>query len=102
MIELFDRVTRRRAAILENAYGVSEQQRVNALWYLSFTLPCGDPKNKYRRPFHYVRYNGGELYRIMPSDVSVDETGGVDYQCEHVLASAKCERDWGQRNLLWR
>lgn len=87
MIELFDRVTRRRAAILENAYGVSEQQRVNALWYLSFTLPCNDPKNKYCRPFHFVRRDGGELYRIMPSDVSVDETGGVTYQCEHVLAT---------------
>ena len=87
MIELFDRVTRRRAAILENAYGGSEQQRINALWYLSFTLPCDDPKNKYCRPFHYVRRDGGELYRIMPSDVSVDETGGVTYQCEHVLAT---------------
>lgn len=87
MIELFDRVTRRRAAILENAYGVSEQQRVNALWYLSFTLPCNDPKNKYCRPFHFVRRDGGELYRIMPSDVAVDETGGVAYQCEHVLAT---------------
>lgn len=87
MIELFDRVTRRRAAILENAYGVSEQQRVNALWYLSFTLPCDDPKNTYCRPFHFVRRDGGELYRIMPSDVSVDEAGGVTYQCEHVLAT---------------
>ena len=87
MIELFDRVTRRRMAILENAYAVSEQQRINALWYLSFSLPAPDPKNAYCQPFHYVRCNGGELYRIMPSGVAMDETGGVAYQCEHVLAT---------------
>ncbi len=47
MIEVFDRTTRRRVAILENACAVSEQQRINALWHLSFSLPCNDPKNKY-------------------------------------------------------
>ena len=37
MIEIFERATRRRVAIAENAYAVSEQQRANAVWYLNFT-----------------------------------------------------------------
>ncbi len=86
MIEVFD-ASRRRVAILENAYGVSEQQRINAVWYLYFSLPYKDPKNEYCKPFWYVRHNGGELYRIMPSQLSVDEAGASVYQCEHVLAT---------------
>lgn len=87
MMEVFDRASRRRVAILENAYAVSEQQRMNAVWHLNFSLPCRDPKNQFCRPFHYVRHNGGELYRIMPSALDVDEAGAVSYQCEHVLAT---------------
>ncbi len=86
MIEVFD-ASRRRVAILENAYGVSEQQRINAVWNLAFSLPWDDPKNKFCNPFWYVRKDGGELYRIMPSQLSVDETGASVYQCEHVLAT---------------
>lgn len=74
-------------AILENAHSVSEDQRINAVWYLSFSLPYDDPKNQYCQPFCYVRHDGGELYRIMPAAMTVDETGSVAYQCEHVLAT---------------
>ena len=86
MIEIFDR-SRRRVAIAENAHGISEQKRINSVWYLYFSLPYKDPKNEYCKPFYYVRHNGGELYRIMPEDLSVDESGSVSYQCEHVLAT---------------
>ena len=86
MIEIFD-TARRRVAIAENAHAISEQQRINAIWYLNFSLPYQDPKNEYCRPFYYVRHNGGELYRIMPATMAVDETGSVAYQCEHVLAT---------------
>lgn len=86
MLEIFDH-SRRRTAIAENAYSVTETQRLNAIWKLSFSLPYEDPKNEFCKPFSYVRYNGGELYRIMPSELTVDETGGYKYQCEHVLAA---------------
>lgn len=86
MIEVFDR-SRRRVAILENAHGASEQQRINSIWYLTFSLPWNDPKNEFCRPFWYVRRNGGELYRIMPAQMDVDETGTITYRCEHVLAT---------------
>lgn len=86
MIEIFDK-TRRRVAIAENAYAISEAQRINAVWYFYFSLPYDDPKNQYCQPFYYVRHDGGEFYRIMPETLSVDETGGIAYQCEHVLAT---------------
>lgn len=86
MVEVFDR-DRRRVAILENAYGVKEDQKINALWYLEFTLPENDPKNEYCKTFYYVRYNDGELYRIMPKTTSAEETGANTYKCEHVLAT---------------
>ena len=86
MIEIFDK-SRRRIAIAENAHAISEQKRINAVWYLYFSLPYKDPKNEYCKPFYYVRQNGGELYRIMPETLAVDEAGSVAYQCEHVLAT---------------
>ena len=86
MIEIFDK-QRRRVAIAENAHAISEQKRINAVWYLYFSLPYKDPKNEYCKPFYYVRQNGGELYRIMPETLAVDEAGSVAYQCEHVLAT---------------
>ena len=86
MIEVFDK-TRRRVAILENAYAASESPKINSVWYFYFSLPYGDSKNEYCKPFYYVRPDGGELYRIMPETLSVSESGGVSYQCEHVLAT---------------
>ena len=86
MVEIFDK-SRKRIAIAENAYDIVEDQKINALWYLSFSLPFDDSKNAYCLPFNYVRCDGGELYRIMPSAVSITETGGITYQCEHVLAT---------------
>ncbi len=86
MIEIFDK-QRRRVAIAENAHAISEQKRMNSVWHFYFSLPYKDPKNEYCKPFYYVRHNGGELYRIMPETLTVDESGSVAYQCEHVLAN---------------
>lgn len=87
MIEIFDRATRRKVAIAGNAHTVSEERRANAVGYLYFSLPYQDPKNQFCKPFHYVRYDGGDLYRIMPETMDVDEAGSIAYQCEHVLAT---------------
>lgn len=86
MIEVFDR-ERNRTAILDNAYGIQEDKKLNSLCYFTFTLPYNDPKNEYCKPYHYIRHDGSELYRIMPITVAIEETGGVTYQCEHVLAT---------------
>ena len=64
MIEIFDK-SRKKVAILENAYGVTEREEINSVASLTFSLPDTDDKNQYCQPFHYVRYNGGQLYRII-------------------------------------
>lgn len=87
MLEVFDRKTRRKTAILQNAHSIKETKPLNVLHYLEFSLPYNDPKNEYCQPFHYVRYNDGELYRIMDDGVKKSETGDLVYTCEHVLAT---------------
>lgn len=86
MLEVFDRGLK-RVAILENAFDTSDDLRINALSYLNFSLPVDDPKRQYCRPRWYVRYNGGELYRILPVGQEQGETGVERYECEHVLAT---------------
>lgn len=87
MLEVFDRKTRLRTAILQNAFAVKEQKPLNALRYLSFSLPYDDPKNEYCQPFHYVRLDGGQMYRIMDDGMARSETGDYTYNCEHVIAT---------------
>lgn len=86
MLEIFNR-DRRRVAIAENAHNITEDRKINKLWYLKFSLPYSDKKNGYCNPFYYVRYNGGALYRIMPATATITESGEIEYQCEHVLAT---------------
>lgn len=86
MLEVYD-LERKKVAILENAYNVEEDKKINSLWTLSFQLPEDDKKIEYCNTFWYVRYNNGELYRIMPQTRISEETGEYTFQCEHVLAT---------------
>lgn len=86
MLEVFDK-DRRRIAILENAYGVEETRKLNSLGSFKFSLPQDDPKTEYCQPYNYVRYNGGELYRILPNTQYYEECPHIVYECEHVLAT---------------
>lgn len=79
MLEIFDK-SRKRIAIAENASGVEEERKINSLWYLTFSLPYNDAKNEYCQPFNYIRYNGGELYRIMPVDAERARSRDLDRQ----------------------
>ena len=98
MLELFDR-QRQRVKILQNACGVTESRPINALWHLSFSLPYDDPKNDFCQPFWYVRYDGGELYRILPREGMVEDSGLVTYTCEHVLATLIDKIMFGWRQI---
>ena len=86
MIEVFDKA-RKKVAILENAFSVTEREEINSVSSLSFSLPDTDEKNDYCQPFHYVRYNGGQLYRIMAPAGTRSDTGSITYECEHVIAT---------------
>lgn len=86
MIEVFDK-SRKKVAILENAYGVTEREEINSVSSLTFSLPDTDDKNKYCQPFHFVRHDGGQLYRIMAPAGTRSDTGSITYECEHVIAT---------------
>lgn len=98
MIEVYDR-NRRKTAILQNAHDISEDRKINSVWYLNFSLPYDDPKNDFCQPYHYVQMNGGELYRIMPSTVNITEIGTIEYQCEHVLSTLTDKLMFGHHTI---
>lgn len=86
MIEVFDKA-RKKVAILENAFHVTEREEINSVSSLSFSLPDTDEKNEYCQPFHFVRHDGGQLYRIMAPAGTRSDTGSITYECEHVIAT---------------
>lgn len=85
MLEIYDR-NRKKLAILENAFDISETLRINAVNGFIFSLPDNDRKIKYCERFNLIRYNRGEFYRIIMDDSQESETGSVTYECEHVIA----------------
>lgn len=87
MLNVFD-LNRRKTAILQNAYNITETHELNNIYTLSFQIPNTDDKVQYIQPFHYVRYgNNGELYRIVKTDLSDGETAILKVDCEHVIAT---------------
>lgn len=86
MLEVYDRALK-NVAILEHALHLHEEVALNAVSYFYFSLPDNDSKVRHCQPFCYVRYNGGDIYRIMPTNLTKSETGLYTYQCEHAIAT---------------
>lgn len=86
LIEVFDR-QRKRVAVMQNAYNVREKHVLNGVGELTFSLPEGDEKAKYLQPRRYVRYDGGEMYRILEMQVDDDGAPVISVTCEHAIAS---------------
>lgn len=79
-------------AILENAFNIGYEKRLNELWTAHFSLPADDPKNAECLPLRFVEiFDGNErvdLFRIVPIKTVRSEDGKViNYQLEHVLAT---------------
>ena len=74
-------------ADLENAFDLTEDERINTIGHMQFALPYNDHKNQYCEPFNYVRNPGGELYRIMMDSKTITETGDWEYRVEHVFST---------------
>lgn len=86
MINVFD-MNRRKTAVLQNAYKITESQELNKIYTLQFSLPGDDEKAQFIQPFHYVRYGeDGELYRIIKCETNDDNTSVLNVTCEHVIA----------------
>lgn len=103
-IHIYDRLTRERIAILERAYNVSYELRLNELSSASFTLAADDPKTAYCRPLNYAEIwdddERVELFRILPSaQTKTSETREIVYTCEHVLATLIDDLLWQYHEL---
>ncbi|UOQ48126.1 phage tail protein [Gracilibacillus caseinilyticus] len=98
MLTIYDKDLK-ATGIIENAYNISIEQRVNQLWTAEFSLPMDDPKRYLCSHMNYVEIRGEQtaadpdgryygLYRIMPTNTrKAIETNRVTYELEHVLAT---------------
>lgn len=86
MLNVYD-LNLKRTAVLQNAFDITETTELNTVYQLTFSLPNTDPKCAYCKKRHYVRYDDGELYRILDRTLKDTEKGTITYECEH--ASAK-------------
>ena len=75
-------------AILQNAFGIGYEKRINEVWTAQFSLPGDDVKNAECLAFRYVEiFDEGErveLFRILPSKFTKN-SGTKTYHCEQVL-----------------
>lgn len=87
MLNVYD-LSRRKTAVLQNAYSIQETKELNQIYHLDFSLPATDEKARYIQAFHYVRYGeDGELYRIVSAKQSESDTSTLTVSCEHVIAT---------------
>lgn len=87
MLNVYD-LNRRKTAVLQNAYQITETKELNKIYSLTFSLPATDEKAQYLQPYHYVRYGeGSELYRIIGISKTESDTGTLNVSCEHVIAT---------------
>ena len=86
-LNIYD-LAKKKIAVLENAYSITETQELNKIYTLEFSMPATDTKNKYCQPFYYARYGDtGQLYRIIKSTSNETTTSTITYECEHVIAT---------------
>lgn len=85
MIEVYDK-SLKKVGVLENAFNISVDERLNTVSFLKFNLPFKDTKNRLCSPFSFVRYYG-TYYRIMPRNINKAAATVIEYTCEHAIAT---------------
>ena len=70
--------------VLENAFDVTVNQKINAINYLNFSLPFNDKKNDLCVFNNLIKYDG-DYYRIISVGEEYGESGAAVYKCEHVF-----------------
>ena len=86
LLEIYD-ANRIKVAVTPNTFDVQEVQKLNDVAELSFSLPVADEKNRYCQARHFVRFDHGDMYRIMDHTIEETDTGIVKYVCEHAIST---------------
>lgn len=88
MLYLYDN-TRKKIAVLQNAYDVIETQKINQIYTLNFKLLKNDSKNDLIQPFFYVRWidkdETSDLYQIIRKNQNLSNVDSLEYECTHVI-----------------
>lgn len=79
-------------AVLQNAFGIRYDKRLNEIWTAQFSLPADDSKKEECLAFRYVEIFDSrervDLFRILPSKFNKNaDSKIITYQCEHVLST---------------
>lgn len=77
---------RKRTAVYPFAANIVETRPLNKIWSLSFELPATEEKIRYLGQRRLVRYQDGELYRILDQETNEEDISVMTFACEHVLA----------------
>lgn len=86
-VNIYD-LSRKKVAVLQNAYEITEKQDINDIYELKFSLPETDEKVQHCQPFYFARYGADkQLYRIAKQSGQTSDTGQVTYTCEHAIAT---------------
>lgn len=79
-------------AVLQNAFTIGYEKRMNEIWTAEFSMPADDPKNAECLAFRFVEiFDEGErveLFRILPNHFKKSADGKtITYSCEQVLST---------------
>ena len=86
-LNIYD-LSRKKTAVLQNAFDIVETQELNQIYTLTFRLPASDEKAQYIQAFRYARWGEkGDLYRIVNVQMNESSTGILSVTCEHVIAT---------------
>lgn len=85
MLEVFD-ISRKRVAVMQNAFDITETIKLNGVSSLSFSIPATDEKADYCTARRFVRYSG-DMYRIIDYTVDKEDTSVITFECEHAIAT---------------
>lgn len=77
---------RRRTAVFPYAWDIVEKKPLNSIWSLEFKLPGNDEKREHLKKRRLVRYQNGQLYRVLDTEPEEEDVSTTLYKCEHVLA----------------
>ena len=95
MLNIYD-LNRKKTAVLQNAFNITETQELNKIYTLDFSIPATDQKTAFIQPFHYVRWGeDGELYRIIRTSLDDGDAAVLTVSCEHVIATLVDELMFG-------
>lgn len=86
MLEAYDRTLKKRA-VLDKAFDKREEEKLNAVGTLRFSLPGTDLKTEHCGPFSFVKSDAGTFYRVLLPKTLRKDYEIRSYTAEHCIAT---------------